>query len=555
MRSKFLSVILLVSILAVLFSCSDDATSSTQSNFETAPDVNELGIVLGTVQVNSKDNVRIHSFVGTDVSVLGFTSHIVETESNLVILDVMRNEAVATELKLYAEAIDKPIERIILSHGHPDHFGGAVAFPNAIFYALAEVKTSIESSPFALPDLSISTMEQGIFTLDGIEMDLSLVADHEADFTTLINFVGNDIVFANDLISNNVHHFLAQNQIANWITIIEGLKTTHENSLVLCGHGGAAQGSIIQTNIEYLQYALTAIEEANGLTDFKNKLKAQYPDWTVPGIFNFSSMLFYRANIFSTLPNLENLGIEGAVEVASFDNIRVHSYVANVTAGNSGHIIESKNKLVILDVTNSNDFSAEMKLYTDALGKDIDRVIISHSHPDHIGGAETFADIDFYALAEVITSLGGAISGIQEIPAGITIIDEVTFDLSLVVDSEADYNTIINFTGNNTVFVNDVVYDKIHLFLGNNNVENWIEALNNLILNYPENKFLSGHDGLAEFSMANDNIVYLQFVLTALETATDLDDFRQKLLDQYPEWAVPGVFNFSSQAFWNANQG
>ena len=55
-------------------------------------------------------------------------------------------------------------------------------------------------------------------------------------------------------------------------------------------------------------------------------------------------------------------------------------------------------------------YATEARAYVDSLNKPIDRIIITHSHPDHFYGmTAAFADIPGYALAKtkaVITNIG-----------------------------------------------------------------------------------------------------------------------------------------------------
>ncbi|MBI4650363.1 MBL fold metallo-hydrolase, partial [Candidatus Desantisbacteria bacterium] len=51
-------------------------------------------------------------------------SHIIESENKLVIIDTLLLRPYAERLRKYADSLNKPIERVIITHFHPDHWLG-----------------------------------------------------------------------------------------------------------------------------------------------------------------------------------------------------------------------------------------------------------------------------------------------------------------------------------------------------------------------------------------------------------------------------------------------
>lgn len=74
-------------------------------------------------------------------------TQIVEGEAALVIFDGQLLNAYAAEVATYASRLCKPVEQIIVSHGHPDHWAGlgalAKRFPTASIVALPNVAKHI----------------------------------------------------------------------------------------------------------------------------------------------------------------------------------------------------------------------------------------------------------------------------------------------------------------------------------------------------------------------------------------------------------------------------
>src|ERR1700728_1647026 len=84
--------------------------------------------------------------------------------------------------------------------------------------------------------------------------------------------------------------------------------------------------------------------------------------------------------------------------------VLIHTFVAaytNNNIANATHIIESENKLILVDGQFLVPYARKFRDYADHLRKPIERLYLSHRHPDHWFGLGTaFSDIPIYALAE-----------------------------------------------------------------------------------------------------------------------------------------------------------
>ena len=70
------------------------------------------------------------------------TSFIFESDDSLLVFDVQMYKSAAEDLKSYIESLGKPVDKIILSHGHPDH-----GFGYAYMKDLGELLTNLEPEP------------------------------------------------------------------------------------------------------------------------------------------------------------------------------------------------------------------------------------------------------------------------------------------------------------------------------------------------------------------------------------------------------------------------
>jgi glyoxylase-like metal-dependent hydrolase (beta-lactamase superfamily II) len=83
----------------------------------------------------------IHTFTASEDGSL-VNSHVIEFPSQVFVIDAQYTLPRAREVVRYAQALRKPMTRLIVTHYHPDHVLGAAAF-DVPLYALASVAGKI----------------------------------------------------------------------------------------------------------------------------------------------------------------------------------------------------------------------------------------------------------------------------------------------------------------------------------------------------------------------------------------------------------------------------
>jgi glyoxylase-like metal-dependent hydrolase (beta-lactamase superfamily II) len=259
-------------------------------------------------------DVRIHTFISafTDNNIANAT-HIIESKHTLVLVDGQFLVPYARQFRDYADSLDKPIERLYLSHRHPDHwFGLGTAFGDIPIYALRETisfikedgeesrKDHLEKLADLAPDRIVipdNIARPGVETIDGVTYVFSKVINTEIDFLLTIRLPEIGVYITQDLIYSGTHLYLTK-QMANWIQILEKVLIS-DYELFMPGHGLPADKNEVARNIEYLSAARLAI--GNGLTNdaFKDFMLQRYPGRQCPGIFDiYLPRLFDGASDF-----------------------------------------------------------------------------------------------------------------------------------------------------------------------------------------------------------------------------------------------------------------
>ena len=263
------------------------------------------------------------------------------------------------------------------------------------------------------------------------------------------------------------------------------------------------------------------------------------------------------------------------VSVQEVGNIVVHSYLApEQVFANNTHILELANSLVLIDtqflLPNAMDFRA----YADSLGKPIDRLIITHEHPDHFLGSEAFADLDVYALAEVVAAIeangqakvdekqadfGDAIASTFVVPMalepGTAEIDGVTFEFELVTNAEAEFQVITKLPNHGIISVGDIVYSGLHLIL-TGNPPTWIEALENLKAEGDTySVVLPGHGATTDANIFDDNIAWLTKASELMGTISSGEEFKAGMVEAFPELGMDTAIDFVTPFLFPSGDG
>ena len=254
-----------------------------------------------TMVVRQAGDVRIHTFVasfaGTNIA---NATHIIESANSLVLVDAQFLAPYATQFRAYADSLGKPIDRLYLSHRHPDHwFGLGAAFADVPVHALSETATFIKdhgedsrqdhghlgdlnADRVVVPQHVVDPDEDVV--IDGVRYSFEEVTETEIDTLLVVKLPDLGVQFVADLVYSGTHLYLTS-QIGHWIEVL-GAMLVSDYDLFLPGHGLPADKKEVARNIEYLAAAEQAI--ADGLTDdaFKDFMLRRYPERLCPGIFD-----------------------------------------------------------------------------------------------------------------------------------------------------------------------------------------------------------------------------------------------------------------------------
>ena len=103
------------------------------------------------------------------------------------------------------------------------------------------------------------------------------------------------------------------------------------------------------------------------------------------------------------------------------------------------------------------------------------------------------------------------------------------------------------------MIVQDLGFNDIHLFLGNNTFSSWIAILEKLKNVKGYDAILVGHGEPTTMKVFADNIVYLQAAAAIFPTVDNGTDFKQKLLAKYPNLGGDRLLDISNRFLFKKN--
>ena len=145
-------------------------------------------------------------------------------------------------------------------------------------------------------------------------------------------------------------------------------------------------------------------------------------------------------------------------------DVTVHSYLG-ASLSNGTYVIESASSLVVVDTQYQDGDPEAFRAAVDSLDKPIATVLITHDHPDHVGGLNTaFAD---ESVATTATVAGLIDAGDREVDVldGSFTIDGVDYLAEEFLDAEASAQMVLTLPDHDAIFTGDLVFNETHLFL------------------------------------------------------------------------------------------
>jgi glyoxylase-like metal-dependent hydrolase (beta-lactamase superfamily II) len=262
----------------------------------------------GKITVTQAGSLKVHTFTAPEKG-WQVNSHVIELPSQLLVIDAQYLLPYAREVVSYSLQLQKPITRLYVSHYHPDHLLGAIAF-SAPIYALAEVCAKIaavgdrvaheEHEKFGDDVPMQAARPNGVVTpglevIDGIAVDFIHVKDAETQDALMVGLPEQGILITQDLIYNRVHAMVGEKSFASWHSVLDGKKTLPYDK-VLPGHGAPGGKELYDRMGRYLSIALDVLAQSSDGEAMKTKMIQAFPDYGGIGMLDQQKRFLFPTN-------------------------------------------------------------------------------------------------------------------------------------------------------------------------------------------------------------------------------------------------------------------
>lgn len=263
-----------------------------------------------------KGDVTIHCYISPDDGE-AVNAQLIETQSKLVVIDTLLLKPYAKKLREYCNQLGKMIERVIITHSHPDHWFGLEYFSDVPVYALAETQAEIQKSGDYLlgyhrslhgekaealipaqKTVPANILTNGAVDIDGVKIEFIKITDAETRVMLAVELPMQHTLLAQDLLYNGIYLFVGDKMsngewcFDSWKSHLESLQTKGYKT-VIPGHGDPGDFSLFADNINYLKRVKKWFEEVENGDELKVRIQKEYPDWRVPLMLDMSNYFLY----------------------------------------------------------------------------------------------------------------------------------------------------------------------------------------------------------------------------------------------------------------------
>jgi hypothetical protein len=269
---------------------------------------------MGAILVSQFGPVKIHSYL-SPLDGFQVNTQMIEGPKAVVIFDGQLLLPYAREVASYVQTLGKPVERIVLSHAHTDHWSGLQVlterFPDVPVFALDGIADQLRARGQARLDsfrpiygdriatkVTVPTeiIAEGVQQIDGITYHFQRFVDAESDLQLAALLPEQKVLMAFDLVfSPNEHAFTVVDHFDHWMIVLERLKVLRGYDTITIGHDTPVHRSAIDSTITYIKRAKEIHAASADAKNYSEGLKAAFPDRQLASMVDFSANLLYAA--------------------------------------------------------------------------------------------------------------------------------------------------------------------------------------------------------------------------------------------------------------------
>lgn len=237
----------------------------------------------GTVHSFATGGVTFHTYV-SPAQAVHVTSHVVEFADQLLLVDATMLPPTAGEVAALIASTGKPVGMAVLSHEHPDHWGGASTLEGVTFSTLPQIRNAVagEAAGGQFPNptnvLDGPDLALGMTEMSGVPVEFRHFENTEAPHIVATVLPEQKVAIVQDLVYNGVF-FAPGVDRPNWIATLETLRDDPAFDTLLVGHGLPTTRGDLDTAIAYIKMLDNVMTNAATPEAATAQLKAAFPGY------------------------------------------------------------------------------------------------------------------------------------------------------------------------------------------------------------------------------------------------------------------------------------
>lgn len=257
----------------------------------------------GNVTIIDGGQVRVHHYASPADGLL-VNTQLIETPSRIIAVDAQFALAYADEVVAYARGLGKPLDRLIITHAHPDHYHGAAKFgvpvhalreTTAEIVAAGDATDLLTGTPIAVADVTpTEEVIPGTEVIDGIPFVFEKVTGGEIHTTLVIKLPEQGILVASDVAYNHTHLWLRDRDFDGWQANIDRFAAETEYRIVIPGHGAPTDPGIWADLTDYVDAGRELLGDDGDA--YKKAITARFPDYQGASLIDIANAFMFGPN-------------------------------------------------------------------------------------------------------------------------------------------------------------------------------------------------------------------------------------------------------------------